>query len=496
VITFEDSYARLPADFHARLDPTPVAQPRLLLLNEPLADELGLDARALETDAGVALLAGNRVPEGARPIAMAYAGHQFGNFVPQLGDGRAILLGELIDREGQRRDVQLKGSGRTPFSRGGDGRAALGPVLREYVVSEAMAALGIPTTRALAAVRSGEPVYREGPLPGAVLTRVARGHIRVGTFEYFAARDLRDHVRTLADYVIARAYPECAESDAPYLELLRGVCFRQADLIARWLGVGFIHGVMNTDNMSVLGETIDYGPCAFMDAFDPGTVYSSIDHRGRYAFGRQPTIGQWNLARFAETLLPLLDADAERAVEQAQAVLADYAERVGAAYRSLLRTKLGLLTEREEDDALATDLLERMHAGHADYTLTFRGLSDAADSSAADSADASGDAPIRALFDEPAAFDEWVVRWRARIAAEGRSEAERRAAMRAVNPRFTPRNHRVEQALAAAIDDDDLKPIQTLLGVVTRPFDDDPDNDALAKPPEPHEVVQATFCGT
>ena len=318
---FDNTYARLPERFYARLAPVPVAQPRLVKLNQALAERLGLDPEALRSPEGLAVLAGNRVPEGAAPLAMAYAGHQFGGFVPQLGDGRAILLGEVLDPAGERFDIQLKGSGRTPFSRGGDGRAWLGPVLREYILSEAMQALGIPTTRSLAAVATGEPVYRETALPGAVLTRVARSHVRIGTFEYFHARRDTEALRHLADYVIARHYPESKESERPYLALLEAVIERQAGLVAQWLDVGFIHGVMNTDNMSITGETIDYGPCAFMDAYHPGRVYSSIDHGGRYAYGNQPRIAQWNLARLAQSLLPLLDADEGRAVADAQTAI-------------------------------------------------------------------------------------------------------------------------------------------------------------------------------
>src|SRR3954471_16436663 len=354
---FHNSYARLPDRFFARVKPVTVPAPRLVQLNCELASHLGLDSDWLASPEGVEVLAGRRVPDEAAPIATAYAGHQFGYFVPQLGDGRAILLGEVLDREGVRRDIQLKGSGRTPFSRRGDGRSALGPVLREYVVSEAMAALGIPTTRSLAAVLTGETVVRETYLPGAVLTRVASSHVRFGTFQFFAARGDTEGVRLLADYVIARHYPEAANGEQPYRALLEDVIAAQADLMARWLLVGFIHGVMNTDNMSVASETIDYGPCAFMDAYNPATVFSSIDHMGRYAYANQPRIAHWNLARLAETLLPLLSEDQDQAVLQAQAALSGFAPKFEAAYHGGLRRKLGLFTEREEDLALAEDLL-------------------------------------------------------------------------------------------------------------------------------------------
>src|SRR6516162_5793397 len=389
----------------------PVAAPRLVRLNADFAVNLGLDPEELASPEGVEVLAGNRVPEGATPIALAYAGHQFDHFVPQLGDGRAILLGEIVGRDGLRRDIQLKGSGRTPFSRGADGRAALGPVLREYLISEAMAALGVPTTRALAAVATGQPVLRETSLPGAVLTRVAASHIRIGTFQYIAARGDAQALRQLADYVIARHYPEAATAQQPYSELLDAVVARQADLVARWLLIGFIHGVMNTDNMSIAGETIDYGPCAFMDAYDPATVFSSIDHHGRYAYGKQPGIASWNLARLAECLIPLLADDQNVAIEQAKEALASFADRFNAAYLGGLRRKLALFVEREGDAELMQDLLNRMALNKADFTLVFRRLCDAAASPEADAA-------VRELFENPASYDEWALRWRLRLDQE------------------------------------------------------------------------------
>src|SRR3954467_1270272 len=375
---FQNSYSALPDGFFARVAPTPVASPRLIKLNRPLAIELRLDPDRLNSPEGAEILAGKRVPDGADPIAMAYAGHQLGHFVPQLGDGRAILLGEVIDADGLRRDIQLKGSGPTPFSRRGDGRAALGPVLREYIVSEAMAALGIPTTRSLAAVVTGEQVVRETLLPGAVLTRVASSHIRVGTFQYFAARSDVAGVRRLADHVIARHYPDIANAERPYHALLEAVIGRQAGPVGRRLLVGFIHGVMNTDNTSVAGDTIDYGPCAFMDNYDPATVFSSIDATGRYAYGNQPRIALWNLTRFAECLLPLFSDDQEKAIAEAQSALETFAEKFDTAYYAGLRRKLGLFTARDDDPALANDLLKMMAEHHADFTLTFRRLSDAA----------------------------------------------------------------------------------------------------------------------
>ena len=488
LFAFRNSYVRLPDRFFERLAPTPVASPRLIKLNEKLALELGLDPAALTTPAGVGVLAGNRVPDKSEPLAMAYAGHQFGTFVPQLGDGRAILLGEVIGRDGVRRDIQLKGSGPTPFSRMGDGRAALGPVLREYVVSEAMAALGIPTTRSLAAVLTGETVRRETLLPGAVLTRVASSHIRVGTFEFFAARGDVDGIRSLADHAIARHYPQAADAENPYRALLDLVIARQAELIAKWMLVGFIHGVMNTDNMSIAGETIDYGPCAFMDAYDPATVYSSIDAMGRYAFGNQPRIAQWNLARLAETLLPLLAEDQDAAIKHAQAAIDGFGAAFEQAYVSGLRRKIGLFEPRPDDPALIQDLLERMAQNAADFTLTFRALSDAVVST-------DGDAALRARFKDANAFDEWAVKWRARVTQEGSDTNERRTAMRSVNPRFIPRNHLVEEAIAAAVRGD-FAPFETLVAVLSAPFDDQPGFERYADPPRPEEVVHQTFCGT
>ncbi|HWY16501.1 MAG TPA: YdiU family protein [Rhizomicrobium sp.] len=489
LFAFDNSYARLPDRFFVRQQPVPVATPRLARLNENLARHLGLDAAQLATTEGVAFLAGNRVPEGGEPLAMAYAGHQFGSFVPQLGDGRAILLGEIIDRDGVRRDIQLKGAGRTPFSRQGDGRAALGPVLREYILSESMAALGIPTTRALAAVTTGETVWREGPLPGAVLTRVALSHIRVGTFQFFAARGDHDAIKRLADYVIARHYPEALEATNRYRAFLDAVISRQAELVAKWLLVGFIHGVMNTDNTSIAGETIDYGPCAFMDTYHPQTVYSSIDPMGRYAYGNQPNIAQWNLVRFAETILPLLAEDEDGAVKAAQNAIDAFGARFETAWARGLSCKLGLLGSRPDDPSLARDLLQRMAENRADFTLTFRRLCDAGDGS-------EGSAAVRGLFADPSAFDDWESKWRHRIAEEGGEPNLRRAAMRAANPAFIPRNHLVEETIAAAVNDGDFAPFETLLEVLSTPFDDQPDFARYADPPRPEQVVHQTFCGT
>ena len=489
LFAFDNSYARLPEQFYARLPPTPVASPRLVALNDGLARRLGLDPRRLASPEGVAVLAGNRVPRRGEPLAMAYAGHQFGFFVPQLGDGRAILLGEVIDRAGVRRDIQLKGSGPTPYSRSGDGRAALGPVLREYLVSEAFAALGIATTRSLAAVTTGETVWRETPLPGAVLTRVASSHVRVGTFQFFAARGDVDAVRRLADHVTARHYPDATGATNPYRALLDQVIARQAELVAQWLLVGFIHGVMNTDNTSIAGETIDYGPCAFMDAYHPGTVYSSIDSVGRYAYGNQPRIARWNLARLAEALLPLLAEDKDAALKEAQAAIDAFTPRFEAAYAAGLRRKLGFYRSLPDDLSLGQDLLERMADNGADFTLTFRGLCEVAGGPA-------GDAVVRKLFAEPSAFDAWAVRWRRRLDEERAQAGGRIALMRSANPAFIPRNHLVEEAIAAAQKHQDYSRFETLLAVLSRPYEDQPDFASYADPPRPEQIVRQTFCGT
>jgi serine/tyrosine/threonine adenylyltransferase len=473
----DNSYARLPDRFYARLAPTPVSAPKLVKINTPLALQLGLDPAFLASPEGVEILAGNKVAEGSEPIALAYAGHQFGNFVPQLGDGRAVLLGEVVDNTGTRRDIQLKGSGPTPFSRRGDGRAALGPVLREYIISEAMYTLGIPTTRSLAAVITGDPVIRENIMPGAVLTRVASSHIRVGTFQFFAARGDKEALKLLADHVIARHYPDAKS----YRELYERVIERQANLVARWLGVGFIHGVMNTDNVSIAGETIDYGPCAFMDAYHPETVFSSIDQTGRYAYGKQPQIAGWNLARLGEAMLPLFDDDPDAALAQANESLGAYGAIFGQAYLGVLRRKFGLFTEQESDGELAQSFMKLLADNGADYTLAFRKL---------------GDGTVRGLFEEPAAFDAWDATYRARLAQEPQDEATRRATMQAVNPVYIPRNHKVEEALAAATQDDNYDPFEQLLMVLAQPFDERPEFAAYAGPPSGGSGNYRTFCGT
>jgi uncharacterized protein YdiU (UPF0061 family) len=473
-IPFLNSYGTLPPILYSRLAPTSTRAPRLRRLNTALAASLGIDVDAPSAEK---IFAGNLIPDGADPMALAYAGHQFGHFVPQLGDGRALLLGEVIDSDGIRRDIQLKGAGRTPYSRGGDGRAAIGPVLREYLVSEAMAALGIPTTRALAAVTTGEEVFRETPLPGAVFTRIAASHIRVGTFQYAALQPDIHVIRQLADYVIARHYPAASTGKNPYLSLLDMVVARQADLVARWLLVGFIHGVMNTDNTAISGETIDYGPCAFMDAYDPATVFSSIDHQSRYAYANQPRIIAWNLARFAETLLPLLADNQDQAIGLATEAIEQTAPLLQETYRSGLLQKLGISAEREGDTALAQDFLNLMQKQGADFTSTFRRLAE--DQSA-----------------EVLADPDWTARWWSRLAAEKITPEERRRAMLAVNPVYIPRNHLVEEALSAAVTQNDFSPFETLLEVLAKPFDARAGHERYASPPQADQRVYQTFCGT
>jgi uncharacterized protein YdiU (UPF0061 family) len=485
---FEHSYAALPSHFFSAVEPTVVADPRLVIFNRPLAAELGLDAAAVEREAAV-FFSGNRLPEDAKPIAMAYAGHQFGNFVPRLGDGRAILLGELRDRAGVLRDVQLKGSGLTPFSRTADGRAALGPMLREYLISEAMHALGIPTTRSLAVVTTGERVYREDVLPGAVLTRVAASHVRVGTFQYFAARGDVDALRELLSYVITRHYPDLRDAPVPALALLKAVSERQASLISQWMLVGFIHGVMNTDNMTISGETIDYGPCAFMDQYDPRTVFSSIDYNGRYAYANQPVIAQWNLARLADTLIPLIDANKDQAVKLATEVIESFMPAFDDRFLAGMRRKIGLTSIEEGDTELIRRLLSAMHGAAADFTLTFRKLAVSSEAPA-------GDDALRQLFTSPAELDVWLRDWRTRLARDPQPATERAESMRRVNPAYIPRNHRVEAALNAASEEGDVKPFLKLLEILQKPFDDQPDAAGFELPALPEERVINTFCGT
>lgn len=469
MIPFDNSFARLPGTFYSAQAPSPVKAPRMVAFNDDLAQILGItpgDAREMAD-----VFAGNVVPDGASPLAQLYSGHQFGHYNPQLGDGRAVLLGETIGRDGIRRDIQLKGAGRTPYSRGGDGRAWLGPVLREYVVSEAMHALGVPTTRALAVVESGETVIRETLLPGAVLTRVATSHLRVGTFQIYAARGDGRSVTQLTEYALERHYPD---AKGP-MGLLRGVRDAQARLIAHWMAVGFVHGVMNTDNSSIAGETIDYGPCAFLDVYHPETVFSSIDQMGRYAYANQPDIAVWNLAQLATALIQQMP-DRDAAVEEATEIVHAMPALIETEWMTRFRAKIGLSTELDGDDALIKDLLVRMADVQADFTNTFRAL---------------GSDSARDQFTDPAAYDSWAVQWGARLT----TEPQAMATMQAANPAFIPRNHRIEQMISAAVSGD-YAPFDRLMAVLSRPYDDQPDHAEMSRAPTPAEVVPATFCGT
>ena len=478
---FDNSYARLPKSFFTSLNPTPAHSPKLTILNGSLATSLGLNVQALQSEAGVAVFAGNSILEGTSPLAQAYAGHQFGHFT-KLGDGRALLLGEQITPLGERVDIQLKGSGRTPYSRGGDGRAALGPMLREYIISEAMHALGIPTTRSLAVVTTGEAVIRETRLPGAILTRVASSHLRVGTFQYVAAWGTIEELRILADYTLQRHFPGIEANEHRYLSLLQEVIKRQAALIAKWQLVGFIHGVMNTDNMTISGETIDYGPCAFMDAYDPATVFSSIDVHGRYAYGNQPYIGGWNLARFAETLLPLLHDDQEQAVTLAQDAISDFTELYHGNWLAGMRAKLGLFNEEIEDESLIEALLSMMQKYRADYTNIFRALT----------FDKLEDT---VLFGTPE-FVQWYELWKARLGRQEESKASSHQLMRNSNPALIPRNHRVEEALEAAVNQGDYSVMERLLAVLSSPYAHSPEQADYSTLPAPPARPYRTFCGT
>jgi len=496
VFSFDNTYARELRGLYVRCKPARAPAPSMAFFNHLLAGELGLDAEALASAEGAAIFAGNTIPEGAEPLAQAYAGHQFGGFSPQLGDGRALLLGEIVDPQGNRRDLAFKGSGRTPFSRRGDGRAALGPMLREALIGEAMHGLEIPTTRALAVVKTGEAVIRERALPGAVLTRVASSHLRVGTFEFYAARRELDRLRQLADYAIARHDPDLAGSPTRYMALLRNVSERQAALIAAWMNAGFIHGVMNTDNMTISGETIDYGPCAFMEAYDPKSVFSSIDSNGRYAYGNQPAIAQWNLARLAEALLPLMvdgskGAAADGVVDDATALIEAFPQLYQAHLLRGQRAKLGLQNNEPADAALADDWLALMHEHGVDFTLGWRSLSNAA---------VGDDSVVLAMFQGSSALEQWLARWRARCASEDQGESSARSrAIRLdrVNPWIIARNHRVEEALKAASDDDDLLPFDRLLAALRQPYDFKPEQAIYAEPAAAAVTASyRTFCGT
>jgi len=477
----EHSYLQLPGTFYTRLNPTPVSAPKLVIFNGQLARSLGLDADHLHGEEGAAIFSGNHLPEGAQPLAQAYAGHQFGHFTI-LGDGRAHLLGEQITPRGERFDIQLKGSGQTPYSRRGDGRAVLGPMLREYIISEAMYALGIPTTRSLAVVITGEPVIRETTLPGAVLTRVASSHLRVGTFEFAARRRPTDELKSLADYTIQRHFSGLETSENPYLGLLQEVIKSQADLIARWQQVGFIHGVMNTDNMALSGETIDYGPCAFMDKYSLDTVFSSIDHQGRYAYGNQPNMGAWNLTRFAETLLPLLHPESSQAVTLAQEALAEYSSLYQQSWLDGMVAKLGIFTRETTDESLVNELLKMMQQHSADYTNTFLALT----------FEKTGNTPMSGTRE----YRKWLEKWQARRARQKQLMADSQKLMRDKNPAVIPRNHQVEAALAAAEKENDSSPLYRLLAVLEKPYAHTPEQAKYAAPPEPTSRPYQTYCGT
>lgn len=485
---FDNSYQRALPGLYKPWQADPSPKPELLKLNNSLAQSLGLEADSLDSPQGARFFSGNDALEGSSPIAQAYAGHQFGQYNPQLGDGRALLLGEVITPQGERFDIQLKGSGPTPFSRGGDGKAALGPVLREYLLAEAMFHLGVPTTRALAAVSTGEPVFRERPLPGAILTRVASSHIRIGTFQYVAASGDFEKLKNLADYTISRHYPEAADSPRPYLALLEQVIHKQAALTGHWMSVGFVHGVMNTDNMTLAGETIDYGPCAFMDHYDPASVYSSIDRQGRYAYNNQASIAQWNLARLAETLLSLIDEDAKTALELAKEKIFEFADIYTEQWHARLSAKIGLTElDRDTSSEFVGELLELMQAGNADFTLTFRRLSDAL-----------SDKTTRflALFDNHADIELWLERWLEAAKHQSQSPQEVATAMQGINPIYIPRNHKVEEALAAAVDVGNLQPFETLHDVLSHPFEEREGLEDFSQPPPADFGEYVTYCGT
>lgn len=486
-IRFDNSYVALPEKFFARHDATAALDPAFVVVNDALARELGIDPAFLHSPAGLAMLSGKALPPGAEPIAMAYAGHQFGGFSPQLGDGRALLIGEVVSPQGERFDIQLKGSGRTVFSRMGDGKAALGPVMREFIVSEAMAALGVPTSRSLAAVTTGDRVQRERGLPGAVVTRVARSHVRVGTFQYFAARRDAEALRTLVDYVISRHYPQARQAPNPVRAMFEEVVARQAKLIALWLKFGFIHGVMNTDNVQIAGETIDFGPCAFMDGFDPMKVFSSIDEQGRYAWGRQPSIGQWNMARLAEALLQIWGDDEERAVEEAKKSLGLFKQVFDAAFVDAFSQKLGLPAEWDGCDAFIQATFKTMHENATDFTLFFSHLRRLEE----------GDHRARfvELFADADAAEKWLDAWHSARRDSGIDAAAARKRMDGANPIYIARNHRVEEAIAAG-EAGDYAPMMRLNAVLQRPFEEQREAESYENPPQPHEVVTQTFCGT
>ena len=484
---FDNSYQNLPQDFFERINPVPVRDPQLIIFNNDLGKSLGIDQKINKKELAN-IFSGNEILKGSSPIALAYAGHQFGNFVNQLGDGRAVLLGEVSTPNQERFDMQLKGSGQTRFSRQGDGRSPLGPVIREYVVSEAMNALGIPSTRSLAAVTTGEKVFREVLLPGGILTRIAKSHIRVGTFEYFAAQKNTENLKTLADYTIKRHFPSLKDAANSYLSLLEIVSDRQIELISRWMGVGFIHGVMNTDNTSIVGETIDYGPCAFMDEYNPSTVFSSIDAHGRYAFGNQPLIAQWNMACFANSLLVLIDKDTEKATAKAQKVINNFPNKMGEAVMNVMCKKIGLDGTKTNSHETLTKLLKIMLDNKSDYTLTFLYLSDIIKG--------KGDNLFKQQFLKPNQISNWLKEWKELIKDENLAKKAIALSMEGSNPAFIPRNHLVERAIEAAVESNDFSEMKTLLTILSKPYEEQSRYGEYMKPPKSHEVVHQTFCGT
>ena len=487
IVNFDNSYSCLPEEFFQRINPVPVKAPKLIIFNNDLGENLGIDVNQ-NNECYAQIFSGNIIPNGASPIALAYAGHQFGNFVSQLGDGRAVLLGEVTGPKKQRHDIQLKGSGQTQFSRQGDGRSPLGPVIREYVLSEAMHSLNVPTTRSLAAVSSGEQVYRETSISGAILTRVAKSHIRIGTFEYFAAHKQLENLKTLSDYTIERHYPEVKSSKNCYLSLLNAVSNKQAELVAHWMSIGFIHGVMNTDNTSITGETIDYGPCAFMDTYDPSTVFSSIDHNGRYSFGNQPQIIEWNLACFATCLIPLIDEDPSKAKKQAGELIKDVSVKINKAIMDKMRQKIGLSSKQKTAHQLLEKLLKIMLDNHSDYTLTFRYLSDVLGE--------KGDSKFKEQFTTQDEISKWLVEWQSCIDNQGQPKEKICRSMRLVNPAFIPRNHLIERIIKAAVDHDDYSEMKTLSSILSNPYKEQNVDIDYMSPPEPSEKVYQTFCGT
>ena len=484
---FDNSYQNLPQDFFERINPVPVKDPQLIIFNNDLGKSLGIDQKINKKELAN-IFSGNEILKGSSPIALAYAGHQYGNFVNQLGDGRAVLLGEVSTPNQERFDMQLKGSGQTRFSRQGDGRSPLGPVIREYVVSEAMNALGIPSTRSLAAVTTGEKVFREVFLPGGILTRIAKSHIRVGTFEYFAAQKNTENLKTLADYTIKRHFPSLKDVANPYLSLLEIVSERQIELISKWMGVGFIHGVMNTDNTSIVGETIDYGPCAFMDEYNPSTVFSSIDAHGRYAFGNQPLIAQWNMACFANSLLGLIDKDTEKATDKAQKVINNFPNKMSEALMSVMCKKIGLDSTKTNSQEALTKLLRIMLDNKSDYTLTFRYLSEIIKG--------KRDSSFKQQFLEHNQISNWLKEWKELIKDQNLAKKEIALSMESSNPVFIPRNHLIERAIEAAVENNDFSEMKTLLTILSKPYEEQSKYGEYMKPPKPHEVVHQTFCGT